>query len=106
MDKTNRETQTADKGWRGSHFHSRNLRGKEEVMKRSRNAKLFKLGRNTRQVVIYPETVHFKDKDNKWQEIDNSLVRRTNTDDVPVYANKANILRVEFACKSDTSPPD
>ena len=45
----------------------------ESVDKRTEFSKEFKLSNGMNMIVVYPEAVHFQ-KDNTWEEIDNTLV--------------------------------
>lgn len=95
----------SDRRWRNEHIHQcRQEHGKEDIAKRSRNGKVFKLGKNIRQFVLYPEPVHFKDKNDNWQEIDNQLVESRNCEDALVFTNRENELHVEFAQNTNISP--
>ena len=57
--------------WRGAQMESKLMPGKEVTQQRTHNSKTFDLGRGAYQTVIYPETVHFKDAEGQWKEIDN-----------------------------------
>ena len=49
--------------------------GQEEYERRTRTSKVFSLGRGLYQAVMYPEAVHFRDKNSgKLEEIDNTLM--------------------------------
>mgnify|MGYP004561900183 CR=1 FL=1 len=51
-----------------------NAVGSEDAALREEHIKVFNLGGNRHQAVIYPEPVHFRDpKTGKWQDIDNTL---------------------------------
>lgn len=64
--------------WRGSQMESKLMPGKEVTQQRTHNSKTFDLGRGAYQTVIYPETVHFKDEEGQWKEIDNRLEEARN----------------------------
>ena len=72
--------------------------GKEQTDQRTRGSKVFCLGENSYQAVIYPESVHYQDKKTgKWQEIDNTLVERENKRNGRYLSNKRNgDLKVEL----------
>ena len=63
--------------WRGSQMESKLMPGKEVTQQRTHNSKTFDLGRGAYQTVIYPETVHFKDAEGQWKEIDNNTTSDT-----------------------------
>ena len=49
--------------------------GQEEYERRTRTSKVFSLGGGLYQAVMYPEAVHFRDKNSgKLEEIDNTLM--------------------------------
>lgn len=52
--------------------------GREEELRRNRNSKIFNLGQNLYQAILYPDPVHYQDKaTGAWKEIDNRLVKRS-----------------------------
>ncbi len=63
--------------------------GKEQCAQRMRGSKVFRLGENVYQVVVYPDAVHYQDKKTgEWIEIDNMLVRYEPNDKGQYLANK------------------
>ena len=72
--------------------------GKEQRSQRTRGSKVYRLGENAFQAVIYPDAVHYQDKTTgEWQEIDNTLVERENKRDGRYLTNKRNgDLKVEL----------
>lgn len=93
-----------DVAWRGSHMESKSLRGREIPEKRTQNSKIFDLGRGAFQYVQYPDSVHFKDSNGNWQEIDNHLSEQKNADGKPVLRNRTNALCVEMAQQTGEAP--
>ena len=49
------------------------------------------LGRGAYQTVIYPETVHFKDAEGQWKEIDNRLEEARNEQGEAILRNQSNV---------------
>ena len=72
--------------------------GKEQRSQRTRGSKVYRLGENAFQAVIYPDAVHYQDKKTgEWQEIDNTLVEHENKRDGRYLSNKRNgDLKVEL----------
>ena len=66
----------------------------ETIEKRTEFSKEYKLSNGMNMVVVYPEAVHFQ-KDNTWEEIDNTLVS-DNTRGVGTYRNKNNSWNVSL----------
>lgn len=93
-----------DLAWRGSHMESKNMRGREVAERRTRNGKVFDLGRGAFQYVQYPETVHYQDTQGQWQEIDNRLVEQKNREGTAVLHNRQNLIGFEFAKQSGEAP--
>lgn len=58
------------------HEEMNQMPGAEDVSRRTRASKVFSLGRNLYQAVLYPETVHAQAKDGTLVEIDNTLETR------------------------------
>ncbi len=57
--------------------------GKEMPESRTAGSKVFHLGVNLYQSVLYPDQVHFQDKaTGKWEEIDNTLVEKEDKDGI------------------------
>ena len=66
----------------------------ESVDKRTEFSKEFKLSNGMNMIVVYPEAVHFQ-KDNTWEEIDNTLVT-DNSRSIGTYRNKNNSWNVSL----------
>ena len=78
--------------------------GKEVTQQRTHNSKTFDLGRGAYQTVIYPETVHFKDAEGQWKEIDNRLEEARNEQGEAILRNQSNVLTMEFAKQTGKAP--
>ena len=72
--------------------------GQEEYERRTRTSKVFSLGRGLYQAVMYPEAVHFRDKNSgKLEEIDNTLMPIQDSACGVYLTNRNNDeLKVEF----------
>ena len=90
--------------WRGSQMESKLMPGKEVTQQRTHNSKTFDLGRGAYQMVIYPETVHFKDAEGQWKEIDNRLEEARNEQGEAILRNQSNVLTMEFAKQTGKAP--
>ena len=90
--------------WRGSQMESKLMPGKEVTQQRTHNSKTFDLGRGAYQTVIYPETVHFKDAEGQWKEIDNRLEEARNEQGEAILRNQSNVLTMEFAKQTGIAP--
>ena len=90
--------------WRGSQMESKLMPGKEVTRQRTHNSKTFDLGRGAYQTVIYPETVHFKDEEGQWKEIDNRLEEARNEQGEAILRNQSNVLTMEFARQTGKAP--
>ena len=90
--------------WRGSQMESKLMPGKEVTQQRTHNSKTFDLGRGAYQTVIYPETVHFKDEEGQWKEIDNRLEEARNEQGEAILRNQSNVLTMEFAKQTGKAP--
>ena len=90
--------------WRGSQMESKLMPGKEVTQQRTHNSKTFDLGRGAYQTVIYPETVHFKDAEGQWKEIDNRLEEARNEQGEAILHNQSNVLTMEFAKQTGKAP--
>ena len=90
--------------WRGSQMESKLMPGKEVTQQRTHNSKTFDLGRGAYQTVIYPETVHFKDAEGQWKEIDNRLEEARNEQGEAILRNQSNVLTMEFARQTGKAP--
>ena len=90
--------------WRGSQMESKLMPGKEVTQQRTHNSKTFDLGRGAYQTVIYPETVHFKDAESQWKEIDNRLEEARNEQGEAILRNQSNVLTMEFAKQTGKAP--
>ena len=90
--------------WRGSQMESKLMPGKEVTQQRTHNSKTFDLGRGAYQTVIYPETVHFKDPEGQWKEIDNRLEEARNEQGEAILRNQSNVLTMEFAKQTGKAP--
>lgn len=90
--------------WRGSQMESKLMPGKEVTQQRTHNSKTFDLGRGAYQTVIYPETVHFKDAEGQWKEIDNRLEEARNEQGEAILRNQSNVLTMEFAKQTGKAP--
>ena len=90
--------------WRGSQMESKLMPGKEVTQQRTHNSKTFDLGRGAYQTVIYPETVHFKDAEGQWKEIDNRLEEAWNEQGEAILRNQSNVLTMEFAKQTGKAP--
>ncbi len=65
--------------------------GKEQRGQRTRGGKLFRLGENVYQAVLYPDAVHYQDKKTgSWEEIDNTLVSHDHPTEGRYLSNKRN----------------
>ncbi len=71
----------------------------EDTSKRSGTEKHFKLEDGSYLLAQYKDAVHYKDDNNEWVEIDNSLVYedRSFAEDFDGYTNKSNSFDVKFA---------
>ena len=90
--------------WRGAQMESKLMPGKEVTQQRTHNSKTFDLGRGAYQTVIYPETVHFKDAEGQWKEIDNRLEEARNEQGEAILRNQSNVLTMEFAKQTGKAP--
>lgn len=74
------------------------LPGTEDPAKRTRTGKIFSLGRNLYQAVLYPDPVHYQAKETgEWHEIDNTLVATVDANSEPCLTNRSNDdLKVEL----------
>lgn len=90
--------------WSGSQMESKLMPGKEVTQQRTHNSKTFDLGRGAYQTVIYPETVHFKDAEGQWKEIDNRLEEARNEQGEAILHNQSNVLTMEFAKQTGKAP--
>ncbi len=72
--------------------------GKEQRGLRTRGSKVYSLGENAFQAVLYPDAVHYQDKKTgEWREIDNTLVEHENKRWGRYLSNKRNgDLKVEL----------
>ncbi len=77
----------------------------EMTEKRTRSGKLFSLGENLYQAILYPTPVHYQDKTTgEWREIDNTLEEGENVKGSAFLTNKANgNLKVRLSA-SDKAP--
>lgn len=77
--------------------------GREETTKRTRSSKIFNLGHNLHQAVLFADPVHYQDKHTgKLQEIDNTLISKTDNAGNTYLTNRANDeLKVEFHRTTD-----
>ena len=74
-----------------------NAVGSEDAALREEHIKVFNLGGNRHQEVIYPEPVHFRDpKTGKWQDIDNTLEETATAIGRRMLRNHAGRVRMEF----------
>ena len=74
-----------------------NAVGSEDAALREEHIKVFNLGGNRHQAVIYPEPVHFRDpKTGKWQDIDNTLEETVTAIGRRMLRNHAGRVRMEF----------
>ena len=80
--------------------------GQEEYERRTRTSKVFSLGRGLYQAVMYPEAVHFRDKNSgKLEEIDNTLMPIQDSACGVYLTNRNNDeLKVEFHGAQDVQP--
>lgn len=67
----------------------------EIIEKREKNVKHFMKDDNTFEAVVYPTPVHYL-KDNKWHDIDNTLISETDKDKNVIYKNKENDVKVNI----------
>ncbi len=68
--------------------------------KRESNIKHYRMSDGSIKAAVYPYDVHYKNENNEYVDIDNSLTEENDgTDDV--YANKDNIASVKFMKKSN-----
>ena len=79
--------------------------GVEDRSKRTRMSKIFHLGRNLHQAVLFADPVHYRDQTTgQWQEIDNTLIPRTDAAGHTFLTNRANDeLNVEFHDTTDAA---
>ena len=79
--------------------------GQEEYERRTRTSKVFSLGRGLYQAVMYPEAVHFRDKNSgKLEEIDNTLMPIQDSACGVYLTNRNNDeLKVEFHGAQDAA---
>jgi hypothetical protein len=79
--------------------------GQEEYERRTRTSKVFSLGRGLYQAVMYPEAVHFRDKNSgKLEEIDNTLMTIQDSAGGVYLTNRNNDeLKVEFHGAQDAA---
>ena len=71
--------------------------GKEMPESRTAGSKVFRLGENLYQSVLYPNQVHFQDKETgKWEEIDNTLVEKEDQDGVYLTSKRNGALAVRM----------
>ena len=79
--------------------------GQEEYEHRTRTSKVFSLGRGLYQAVMYPEAVHFRDKNSgKLEEIDNTLMPIQDSACGVYLTNRNNDeLKVEFHGAQDAA---
>ena len=79
--------------------------GQEEYERRTRTSKVFSLGRGLYQAVMYPEAVHFRDKNSeKLEEIDNTLMPIQDSAGGVYLTNRNNDeLKVEFHGAQDAA---
>ena len=73
----------------------------ESIDKRTEFSKEFKLSNGMNMIVVYPEAVHFQ-KDNTWEEIDNTLVT-DNSRSIGTYRNKNNSWNVSLPQQLSTT---
>ncbi len=79
-----------------------NAAGSEDAALREEHIKVFNLGGNRHQAVIYPEPVHFRDpKTGKWQDIDNTLEETVTAIGRRMLRNHAGRVRMEFPVRMD-----
>ena len=79
-----------------------NAEGSEDAALREEHIKVFNLGGNRHQAVIYPEPVHFRDpKTGKWQDIDNTLEETVTAIGRRMLRNHAGRVRMEFPVRMD-----
>ena len=79
-----------------------NAVGSEDAALREEHIKVFNLGGNRHQAVIYPEPVHFRDpKTGKWQDIDNTLEETVTAIGRRMLRNHAGRVRMEFPVRMD-----
>ncbi len=57
------------------HADTKRMRGQEAEALRTERSKTFALGRGMYQTVVYPERVHYRNRQGEWREIDNRLRR-------------------------------
>lgn len=93
-----------DGAWRGSMMQSSFMEGCEVIEKRTRNSKLFNLGRGTFQYVLYPNDVHFQDNRGNWREIDNRFFEKVSSLGKAVFKNRRNKFLTEISKQVDNCP--
>lgn len=65
--------------------------GNETKAKRTRTGKIFNLGNNRHQAVLFAEPIHYRDKTTgEWEEIDNTLIPVTDEAGSAYLTNRAN----------------
>ena len=108
------ETHELQCGGKSAHKYARpvtldemnRMPGQEEYERRTRTSKVFSLGRGLYQAVMYPEAVHFRDKNSgKLEEIDNTLMPIQDSACGVYLTNRNNDeLKVEFHGAQDVQP--
>lgn len=81
------------------------LPGRETKAKRTRAGKIFDLGRNLHQAVLFADQVHFQNRETgEWEEIDNTLIPMTDASGSTYLTNRANDeLKAEFHPTKDAT---
>lgn len=75
-------------------YNSKYKKEQEQKEKRTPNSKTYKVGEGKYVSVVYLDKVHYKGSDGSLQDIDNTLVRQNNENDI--YSNKANDFKANF----------
>lgn len=81
------------------HADTRRMRGQEVETLREERSKTFALGRGLYQTVVYPERVHYRDRQGDWQDIDNRLTPVAGNDGA--LENTSGPLRMRFGNRAD-----
>jgi|GEM_PF-780127 len=87
-----KEQQTTQKE-KGSNEHAKKEDRQELIEKRTENSKTFSNDDGTLTTEVSQKPIHYKNKHNNWEEIDNKLVENKSEQ---VFENKANAFKVKF----------
>lgn len=68
----------------------------EDISRREANVKHFHMNNDSYVAAVYSEDVHYQDYNGNWQDIDNTLERKTKENRDAYYTNKSNTIDVEM----------